>query len=63
MLNTPSGKGVTALSYKAGLSMKACEELQKRIARVPMKHMVLSKPDGSYPMSEDDIDWYLDFYL
>ncbi|MEX2449794.1 MAG: DUF2336 domain-containing protein [Rhodospirillales bacterium] len=63
MLNTPSGKGVTALSYKAGLSMKACEELQKRIARVPMKHMVLSKLDGSYPMNEDDIDWYLDFFL
>ncbi|MEQ8194016.1 MAG: DUF2336 domain-containing protein [Rhodospirillales bacterium] len=63
MLNTPSGKGVTSLSYKAGLSMKACEQLQRRIAKVPMKHMVLSKLDGSYPMTEDDIDWYLDFYL
>jgi uncharacterized protein (DUF2336 family) len=63
MMTTPSGKGVTALSYKAGLSMNTCEDLQIKIAKVPPKQMVRAKSVGKYPMSEDDIDWYLDFYL
>jgi len=63
MMTTPSGKGVTALSYKAGLSMNTFEDLQMKIAKVPPKQMVRAKRVGHYPMTEDDIDWYLDFYL
>ena len=63
MMTTPSGKGVTALSYKAGLSMNTCEDLQMKITKVPPKQMIRAKRVGHYPMTEDDIDWYLDFYL
>ena len=63
MLTTPSGKGVTALSYKAGLSMNMCETLQTKIVKVPPNQMVRAKHVGQYPMTEDDIDWYLDFYI
>lgn len=63
ILNTRSAKGVVALSWKARLSMDLCEILQQKIARIEPRAMLHAKPDGSYPLTDGDIEWYLDFYL
>lgn len=60
MLNTASGKAVTALVWKAGLSMSAAHMVQQRISRVPPKSQVKPGPGGVFPMSEADLGWYIE---
>ncbi len=63
ILSTGGAKGITALAYKAGLSMTMAETLQRRLGRVKPEFMLRAAADGAYPLSEQDIDWYLDFFL
>ncbi len=60
MLNTGSGKAVTALVWKAGLSMAAAELVQRKISHVPSKKQVRATAEGGFPLSEDDLNWYLE---
>jgi uncharacterized protein (DUF2336 family) len=62
ILNTGGGKGITALAYKADLTMAMAETLQRRMGRVKPDLMLRATADGGYPLSEQDIDWYLDFF-
>ena len=63
MFNSASGKVVTALAWKAGLSMETAVSLQRQIARVPRDKIVHANKDGGYPLSQDDIDWYVESYF
>jgi len=58
-----SGKAVTALVWKTGLSMETAEMVQIRVANVPAKSIVRVPPDGTYPLSPDDMEWYLAYFL
>jgi uncharacterized protein (DUF2336 family) len=60
LLNAGSGKAVTALVWKSGLSMAAAELIQRRIARIQPRQMLRAAPKGKYPLSRDDLQWYLD---
>ena len=62
ILNTGGGKGITALAYKAALTMSMAETMQRRMGRVKSELMLRATADGGYPLSEQDIDWYLDFF-
>jgi len=61
-VNSKSGKSVAAISWKAGLSAKLALGLQTKIASLSGKALVHPAPDGSYSLSEDDMEWYLDFF-
>jgi len=60
VLNTASGKAVTALVWKAGLGMPTALLVQQRISRVPPRSQVKPNPGGAFPMSEDDLGWYIE---
>jgi uncharacterized protein (DUF2336 family) len=62
MLNTRNAKGVVTLAWKAGLSMKMAHTLQRKIARIPPRSVVQPKPDGGFPLSPDDLNWYIEFF-
>ena len=62
MLNAGSGKAATALAWKSGLSMWAATKLQTRIARIQPKSMIKAREGRSYPMSDADLDWYVDYF-
>ncbi len=62
MLNTGSGKGVTTLAWKAGLNMQTTVRLQLELARIKPKGLVKPLDDGSCPMSEEDLEWYVEYY-
>jgi len=62
MLNTGSGKGVTALAWKAGLSMEMALRLQTQLARIKPNGLVEPLDDGGCPMSVDDLEWYVEYY-
>lgn len=57
-----SGKGVVSLVWKAGLSMAVAEMIERRVAQVPTRAMVSTPADGHFPMTEDDMEWYLAYF-
>ncbi len=61
-INSKSGKSVAAISWKAGLSAKIALSLQMKIASLNGKALVHPTLDGSYSLSDDDMEWYLDFF-
>ena len=56
-----SAKPVIALSWRAGLSMRMALQLQKDAAFVPPREIIYPKGGTDYPMTEEDINWQLEF--
>lgn len=61
ILNSGSAKAVTALSWKAGLSMSLAEQLQLRLAYISERDLLREKR-GTYPLSEEDMTWQLGMF-
>lgn len=57
-----SGKGIISLAWKSGLSMEIAERIEKRVAQVPKRSMVVTPADGSFPLSDNDMEWYLAYF-
>ncbi len=62
MLDSGSGKTIAALAWKAGLGMQAAERLQTKIAHLPSKSVLRARNGDAYPMTEDDLGWYLELF-
>ena len=62
IVSARSAKAVTALSWKAGLSMRFAIKLQARFANVPMREVLQAKNGLEYPMSEQDMAWQIDLF-
>ena len=62
IISSDSGKAITAVTWKAGLGMERAESLQLKIAKIPPRQVVRGKPAGTFPLSEDEMTWYLDFF-
>lgn len=63
IVNGASGKGMTALCWKAGVQMRFAIELQRRLARVPPSRIVLARDGFDYPFTEDDMQSRLEILL
>jgi uncharacterized protein (DUF2336 family) len=57
-----SGKGITSLAWKAGLSMRCAVRLQARFAGIPAGEVVNARDGFDYPMPHDEMEWMLDFF-
>ena len=62
MLASDSGKAVAALSWKAGFDIETAVMIQRRVAKVQAKNMVHAPDTGNYPLSEDELEWYLAYF-
>lgn len=62
VLNAQSGRGITALCWKAGLSMRTALAIQAHIAHVPSANLVLPREGFDYPMSEAELAWHLQYF-
>jgi hypothetical protein len=63
MIGTGTAKAIVSLSWKAGLSMTMAEKLQIQIGRVKRGSMLKADADGNYPITADEMDWYLESFL
>ncbi|NQU55647.1 MAG: DUF2336 domain-containing protein, partial [Rhodospirillales bacterium] len=63
MIGTGIAKAVVSLSWKAGLSMDMAEKLQLQIGRVKRGGMLRADVGGNYPITADEMDWYLESFL
>ena len=55
-------KGMTALAWKAGLSMRTGVQLQLRLARIAPSKILQPKGGSDFPMTPEEMDWQLDFF-
>lgn len=62
LLNSGSAKAITALNWKAGLSMRTAMRLQSKAGKVPPNKMLYARNGTDYPMSEEDMKWQLDAF-
>ena len=60
VVSNRSAKGMLAVAWKAGLSAKFAETLQRKLALVSQKDLLRTNgPD--YPLDDSDMEWQLDF--
>jgi len=58
-----SPKAVVALAWKAGLSPAISGGLQIQLAGIPPDKVLLADGAEEWPMSDEDMDWQLEFFL
>jgi uncharacterized protein (DUF2336 family) len=62
LLATRSAKAVTALAWKAGLEMRDAIQVQLRLAGVSPQSALYARDGTDYPLSEEDLQWQLEFF-
>lgn len=63
IMMTKSGRTVTALAWKAGLTMRTAYALQKSIALVPPTMMLHAEDGVDFPLDAKELGWQLDAFL
>ena len=62
VLGAHSAKGVTALAWRCGLSMRAAVKIQVQLGQIQPPAVLQPRSDGHYPMNEDAMRWQLEFF-
>ncbi len=55
-------KAITALAWKAGLSMRTGMRLQLRLGQVPPQAILNARNGIDYPLSPDDMEWQIGYF-
>jgi uncharacterized protein (DUF2336 family) len=63
VLAAHSAKGIVALAWQAGLSMRTAVALQTGLAHIPQSAIVRPRPDNTYPLTQEAMRWQLDFLI
>ncbi|MEO3427532.1 DUF2336 domain-containing protein [Pelagibius sp. CAU 1746] len=61
VLQGHSAKGITALAWKAGCSMRVAMQLQTNMGGVPPAKALHAR-NGDFPLSVEEMEWQLDFF-
>lgn len=62
IISGQSARGVTALCWRAKLSMRLCRQIQLRIANIPPTSVLNARDGTHYPMSDSEMKWQLEFF-
>lgn len=62
VLDTQSAKAVTALAWKAGLSMRGARLLQQKAAGIHPRRILNARHGTDYPLSEEELQFQLDLF-
>ncbi len=62
VLATHGARPVTALVWRAGLSMRIARQVQLRLAQIPPKDALNPRNGTDYPLAEADMRWQLDYF-
>ncbi|MFC4348840.1 DUF2336 domain-containing protein [Kordiimonas lipolytica] len=63
IVNSKSGRAVTALAWKAKLSMRTAYELQTKFALVPKAQLLNAKDGKDYPIDDNELEWHLSYFV
>ncbi len=56
-----SAKGLTAVTWKAGLSARLAENIQGKVGGIASRDTLRPKSDGTYPLTPDELEWQIGF--
>ena len=56
-----SAKGLVALVWRAGFSMRVAGPLQSLLARLSPENVLRPSSSGGYPMAVEEMRWQIDF--
>jgi uncharacterized protein (DUF2336 family) len=62
IVETHSAKAITSLAWRAGLAMTTAARLQTFLGRIPPAQRLQPRPDGSYPLSTEAMEWHIEFF-
>ena len=62
VLNSRSGRAITALAWRAELPMRTAFLLQKEMMMIPPSQFVYPREGASYPLTVDEMTWQLEFF-
>ena len=62
VMSTHSARAVTALIWRAGLSMRLARQIQLRLAQVPPRDVLNPREGALFPLSDRDMVWQLEFF-
>ncbi len=62
IIGTHAPRAVTALCWRAGLTMRFARQAQLRLAQIPPKTALNARDGTHYPMSDDEMRWQLEFF-
>jgi Uncharacterised protein conserved in bacteria (DUF2336) len=62
ILLSHSAKGLTALAWKAGYTMRLAFQLQVRLAHLPPKSRLNATSGGGYPLTPAEMEWQIEFF-
>ena len=57
-----SAKGLVAVAWRGGLSMKLAVAIQQRMAHIPPADVLGPVKEARYPLGEDEMRWQLEFF-
>lgn len=57
---TQSAKGIIAVTWKAGMSVGLCDQLQSKLLRLPPSRHLHSR-GGVFPLTAEEMEWQLEF--
>ncbi|MGF1594339.1 MAG: DUF2336 domain-containing protein [Kiloniellaceae bacterium] len=62
VLQGHSAKGITALAWKAGCSMRVALQLQINMGGIPPNKALNARDGSEFPLSPEEMEWQLDFF-
>lgn len=62
MLMTRSAKPVTALVWRAGLSMRAAFKIQSFVMKLPHDELLPARNGVRFPLKEEEMRWHLSYF-
>jgi len=62
VLNRRSAKGITALAWKAGCSMRVALQLQTNMGGIPPAKALHARDGSDFPLTPEEMEWQLDFF-
>jgi uncharacterized protein (DUF2336 family) len=60
-ISLQNAKAIVALAWKAGFSMRLAARLQMQVASIPPSGVLRASGSDSYPLSEEEMNWQLEF--
>ncbi|MCC7037227.1 MAG: DUF2336 domain-containing protein [Alphaproteobacteria bacterium] len=62
MIETRKPKPVVAFCRKANLPVRMAVDVQRYLAKVPVREIMYAKQGTDYPLNDDEVKWQLEFF-
>jgi uncharacterized protein (DUF2336 family) len=62
ILQSGAAKAITALVWRAGLSMRSAFKIQTFVMRLPADELLPARGGVAFPMTEDEMRWHLGYF-